>query len=89
MIDKEQLNHIRNYIVNNIMRDPDIMFSDDCRNKVDLPSVIASLYECLHITVNGEPYNYMFHWANKCGSWVEDNLFIDSRSEDKAHEKIL
>lgn len=75
--DAEKLNYIREYIVNNIMRESDIMNNEDCRNVVDLPEVIASLYELLHLIVTGEPYEYMFHWANKCGSWVENDLFTE------------
>ena len=66
---------IRKYIIDNIMRNEDIMHNEDARNYVDLPSVIASLYELLHREITGESYNYMFHWANKVGSTVEDNLF--------------
>lgn len=76
---KKKLEKIRNYIVDNIMREPNIMFSDACRGTydgdIDLVEIIASLYEELHREVMGEPYDYMFHWANKCGSWVESNLF--------------
>ena len=71
---KEELQEIRAYIVNNIMREPKIMFEDKCRDIVDLPSVIASLYNKLHKEVTGEDYDYMFHWANKCGAWVDDNF---------------
>ena len=73
-----QLNSICGFIIEYIMRDPDIMFSDARdigQNHLDLIYVIASLYEELHKQVMGEPYEYMFHWANKCGSWVEDDLF--------------
>ena len=66
---------IRRYIIDNIMRNEDIMHNDDARNYVDLPSVIASLYELLHREITGDSYNYMFHWANKVGSHVEDDLF--------------
>lgn len=77
IVDENRLNYIREYIVNNIMRESDIMNNEDCRNVVDLPEVIASLYELLHLIVTGEPYEYMFHWANKCGSWVENDLFTE------------
>ena len=78
----EQLDEIRTYLVENVFRDPDIMFSDECRGNretystADLPEVIASLYEVLHREVTGNPYGYFFHYANKIGSWVEDYLFI-------------
>ena len=76
----KQLDEVRHWIVDNIMRNADIMLlSDEIRNdKIDLVEVIASLYELLHREVTGHPYNYMFHWANKCGAWLEnDNIFAD------------
>lgn len=48
---------------------------------VDLVGVIASLYEVLHFQVTGEPYDYMWHWANKTGSWVNDKLFMEMLRE--------
>lgn len=85
--DAERLNYIREYIVNNIMRESDIMNNEDCRNVVDLPEVIASLYELLHLIVTNEPYEYMFHWANKCGSWVDDDLFTEQYDRRYKHEQ--
>lgn len=74
----KKLEKIRNYIIDNIMREPKYMFSEECRgsdDELDLIEVIASLYEELHREVMGEHYDYMFHWANKIGSWVESDLF--------------
>ena len=75
----KKLEKIRNYIIDNIIREPKYMFSEAYRgttdNDTDIIEIIASLYEELHREVMGEPYDYMFHWANKCGSWVESDLF--------------
>lgn len=83
---KEQLDNIRDYIVNNIMRNPDFIYSDEIRgydeDDTDLLEVIASLYEVLHREVTGEPYNYMFHFANKVGGWVADDLFTKEEKHD-------
>lgn len=77
---KEQLDHIRIILIDDILRNPTIMFNDNIRgienNDIDLISVIVDLYEELHKMVTGEKYNYMFHWANKVGSWVETGEFI-------------
>lgn len=85
----KQLDEVRLWIVDNIMRNADIMLlSDEIRNdKIDLVEVIASLYELLHREVTGQPYNYMFHWANKCGAWLEnDNIFTDMIERIKDNE---
>ena len=83
---KEHLDHIRDYIVENIMRNPDYLFSDEVRGEedsdIDLLTVIASLYEELHHEVTGESYNYMWHFTNKYGAWVDDKLFIDLKEGD-------
>lgn len=72
----KNIDDIRAYLVENVFRNPDVMFSDD-RDIIDLPEIIASLYEVLHRTVKGERYEYMFHWANKIGSDVDDQLFME------------
>ena len=84
---KEDLDKVRAWLVENIFRNPDIMLSDSRyietygdpgeKTEIDMCEVIASLYEILHLNVANEPYSYMFHWANKCGSWVEDSIFTD------------
>lgn len=75
----KKLKKIRNFIIDEIMREPKYMFPEEIRgtadDDIDLIEIIASLYEELHREVMGEPYDYMFHWANKCGSWVESDLF--------------
>lgn len=80
---KDQVYIIAHWIEENIMRNSDIMFNDECRgtsetfgnSDVDLADVIASLFEIIHRMALNEPYHYMFHWANKIGSWVEDDIF--------------
>jgi len=80
---KEELDVVRNWLVDNVIRNSAIMFSDEVRgdenkisNEPDLIEVIVALYELLHIEVTGEDYDYMWHWANKVGSWVETNTDI-------------
>lgn len=76
---EKDLENIRWYIIEHIMKNPDIMFSDERwshdDDDIDLVSVIASLYEVLHRVVADEPYRYFFHHANKIGANVEDDLF--------------
>ena len=72
---EKELDKIREYIIDNVMTNEDIMFSDDRIDSVDMPEIIASLYELLHQQVTGKPYQYFYHFANKIGSDVEDNLF--------------
>ena len=75
----EELDAIREFIVDKIITNQDIMFNNTIRTaagyEIDLIEVITSLYEKLHQEVTGEPYRYFFHFANKVGSWVEDDLF--------------
>lgn len=89
-MEEGQLKMIRDFIVNYIMRDSFVMYSDDARDAgphhIDLIYVIASLYEELHKQVTGEPYEYMFHWANKVGSWVEDDLFSEEKFKEFLEE---
>lgn len=73
---EKELNEIGEYIINNVMKNEEIMFSDT-RIRADLPSIIASLYEVLYREITGKPYQYFFHFANKIGSDVDDDLFTN------------
>ena len=76
MGDEKRLKDIREWLIENIFREGYVMYSDTREvNGIDLIEVIASLYNEYHNAVMGEPYDYMFHWANKCGSWVDEDLF--------------
>lgn len=44
--------------------------------------IIASLHNELHNLVTGAYYDYMFHWANKCGGWCKDDLFKSEEDKD-------
>ena len=85
-ITKEKVDEIRCYLIDHVFRNPSIMFNDNIRgydDDLDLISIICDLYEYIHILTYGEKYNYMFHWANKCGSWIETGEF------DKIIEEIM
>lgn len=93
-IDEKKLDYIRQFLVEEVFRNPNVMFSDQVRGREydtpDLPTIIACLYEYLHILIKGEPYAYMFHWANKIGSWVEEgdfDLLINDRMERGYYER--
>lgn len=86
---KEKLDDITVWIKDNVMRNSKIMFEDAVRGDdkyydVDLIEVIASLHNMLYKEVTGEYYDYMFHWANKVGSWVYDDMF---KREDEKRER--
>lgn len=80
---KEQLYQIRAYLVNEIFQDSSVVFdqgitSNDNGHDIYLLDVIASLYEMLNREVEGEPYEYMFHWYNKVTATtdIDDQIFI-------------
>lgn len=75
-MNEEDLKKVRVFLVDNVFRNPDIVFSlVEARgdiNGIDLVNVIASLYDMLHLSVTGEHYDYMWHWCNKVGGWCDD-----------------
>lgn len=87
-INKEYLAKIRGALIEKVFRNPEIMFNDiirgddDDNDYIDLIEIITDLYELLHIQVENEPYDYMFHWANKIGSWVETGNFLKSLEDN-------
>lgn len=83
-MDEQQLDNLRYWLVENVFRNEDYMFlqyhindEEDNDRVANLVAMVASLYNLLHEEVTGEKYEYFFHWANKCGAWVEDNVFDD------------
>lgn len=79
----ENLEDVRNYLIDNVIRNDRIVLDDYARYHksalndyyIDLVDIIASLYNLLHLEVTGEKYDYMFHWANKVGGCVNENIF--------------
>jgi len=89
-MDKSKLDNIREYVINKIMRNPDVMFDMSSRkaDDIDLVDIIASLYNVLHEAVTGERYDYMFHWANKIGSAVIENIFDEMPSPETIKQNL-
>ena len=91
-INDKKIEETRAFIIE-IMRDPNYMFNDHIRgyddiygqnDNIDLMDLIAYLYELIHELYYFEEYHYMFHWANKVGSWVSEeniNKIINERIE--------
>lgn len=75
-MNKHKLDEITTYLKENVFKNTDIMYTDDDMI-LDLLEMIASLHNLLYEAVTGERYDYMFHWANKIGSWVYDDFFDD------------
>ena len=44
--------------------------------------IIATLHNLLYECVTGKKYDYMWHWANKCGMWANDNIFEEEKSDE-------
>lgn len=80
---EKQLNNIRDWLIFNIFRNPNAIYNDNAREChtdgydkiIDMVDIIATLYNLLHKEVTGEAYDYMFHWANKVGGEVRENIF--------------
>ena len=75
---KDELNSITSWLIDNVFRNPDAMFSDEIKigdEAIALPDVIATLHNLLYEQITGERYDYMFHWTNKVGSDCNDNIF--------------
>lgn len=81
-----ELDKIFKWLIDNIFQNYNVMYNDNIRNvypdelmkldePFDLVEVIASLANLLYEEVHGEPYDYFFHWANKIGSFVEEDFF--------------
>lgn len=77
-MNKVQLNIVTQWLIDNVFRNASILYDDNIRiehDGIDLVDIIASLHNLLYESVNGERYDYMFHWCNKEGSYCLDNIF--------------
>lgn len=90
MITKEDLDKITETLIENVFRNEDIMFNVIHNEPIvidneyaDLIDIIASLHNLLYEAVTGEKYDYMWHWANKVGSWCNDNIFKVGEQDEK------
>ena len=80
-MNESELKLIRDYIVENIVRNPDVFIKCldiDVDEHLDVIDIIVGLYDMLHKEVTGENYDYMWNWANKIGFWCEDDRFYKS-----------
>ena len=83
---KEELKVIREFIIDKIIRDPDMFvkcLDIDVTEDLDMIDVVTGLYNMLHKSVTGEDYDYMWHWANKIGFWCDDNRLYNSVIQGK------
>ena len=94
MITHEQLNNITNWLIENVFQNTDIVFDDfiweqNINNEgIDMIDIIATLHNLLYEVVNGERYDYMFHWCNHVGTDCLDNVFdtiMDGGEDEKTN----
>lgn len=82
-MDKKQMRAITDWIIDNVVRNEEIMYDDsifdkalDCYGeKIDLVDIIVTLHDLLYEQIYGERYDYMWHWANKIGFDCNDTCF--------------
>lgn len=90
-LNEAKMRAIRKFIIS-LMRNDTIMYNCYIRGMedeedTDLMELIAYLYEIIHQLYYHEPYRYMFHWANKVGSFVDEEniemIINDLMEEEK------
>lgn len=75
-LDDAKMKAITRFIIT-LMRNSDIMYNCyirgmESKDDIDLMDVIAYLHEIIYQLYYRRPYRYMFHWANKVGSAVDE-----------------
>lgn len=75
-INDAKMKVITRFIIS-LMRNNDMMYNCYIRgmnseDEIDLMDVIAYLHEIIYQLHYHSPYRYMFHWANKVGSTVDE-----------------
>lgn len=89
-LNQKRIKEITKWLKENVYRNPDVMFSDcDINSDLSLIDVCTALFEELYYLYTGEHYDYMWHWANKVGTWAITYKFSDEGNrlvEVKKHD---
>lgn len=69
--------YITKYLIDNVFRNEEYYYPlpEEAEELIwNLMEIIASLHNEYYKAINGEYYDYMFHWVNKmnCGSIIDD-----------------
>ena len=95
-INKKQLDILTSEIIEKVIFDDKIMYeriSDDNHTvffgdrEADLVDIVCSLHNIIYELITGERYDYMFHWANKMGCCVDDDVFDNILKGDNNENK--
>lgn len=87
---REELNRITEFMIEKVWRNPDVMYMTDEDTTIqacaDVTDIATSLHNLLYEVVTGQRYNYAFHWANKIGSCLEDDVLDDVLKGGSNHD---
>lgn len=87
MLDEKKLNIITSE-VKEVMRSSKYSYPTTDEEEMSeilytLRSHIASLHNLLYEQVKGERYDYMVHWCNKIGSYVDDDVYDELLKQEE------
>lgn len=93
ILTKEQIDKLKNLIIDNVILNPDVMHSDiilagQCDPIPDVVDIIVGMFEYIYQISTGSEYDYLWHYANKICSWCStDYLYQWLMREDDDDEK--
>lgn len=86
---KEELEKITEKIIYDVARNGDVMYhyysipKEEIDEIIDtLIAMLFSLHNLLYKEINGELYDYMWHWTNKIGINYIDHKWCDHYFDD-------
>lgn len=76
ILTKNQIDKLRNLIIDEVVCNDDVMFSDykregDRNPTPDAVDIIVGMFEYIYQISNGCEYDYLWHYANKRGAWCD------------------
>ena len=72
-ITAEKIEELKHDIIN-LLRDSTFFYNDAIYN-YNIPEMLTTMFEYIHLMYYKKSYDYMFHWANKCGGWVDTDWY--------------
>ena len=84
ILTNEQINKLRNLIIDRVLTNPDVMFNEYNVTEETTPDVIdiiVGMFEYIYQLSTGNDYDYMWHYANKIGGWCNTDYLYNWLTE--------
>lgn len=74
ILNRNQIDKLKTLIIDNVVMNPNVILNndnlaDDGDPNPDVIDIVVGMFEYIYQLSTGSEYDYMWHYANKVGSW--------------------